>query len=268
LENDGPIRLLEKYRDKTEAYLQFDGFDDDVYQFLRNTSLCAQKKQIVERLDQRNIKTSLTATIFQKNLKEIPAILDFACRIESITGITFQRLTRVGRAGNTPVKFETILQEDILHAIGQSGFLKYDDLIPLPCSHINCTSLGFLFCSEVGKVYSLADIIDYTQCKDMLADRIAFDRSILDTMQKNVCCCYIPKIFGETQLLDKLREFSEGGGSSHRGMKILRILVKNFMDAETFDTERARQCCVGVSVGGNRIVPFCVHNLSRELGWR
>ena len=264
LEDDGPIRLLEKHRDKAETYLQFDGFDDEVYRSLRNASLCAQKRRIVERLDRRHMKISLTATIAKENLKEIPAILDYACRVESITGVTFQRLTRVGRAKNHtvfPQKSEMILQEDILYAIGQSGFLKYDDLIPLPCSHVNCTSLGFLFRTETGKVYSLADFIDYARCKEVISDRIAFDRSILDAMKKNVCCCFVPKIPGEPQLLDKLREFSDGDGSSHHGMKILRILVKNFMDADTFDAERARQCCVGVSVGENRIIPFCVHNL-------
>ena len=257
LEDGGPIRSLEKHRDKAEAYLQFDGFDDEVYRSLRNAPLSEQKRQIVERLDRRNIKISLTATIGRENLKEIPAILDFACRVESITGVTFQRLTRVGRAKS----FETILQEDILYAIEQSGFLKYDDLIPLPCSHVNCTSIGFLFRTETGKVYSLGDYIDYTRCKEILSDRIALDRSILEYLKKNACCCFVPKIFGNTPLLDKLREFSEGSGSSHHGMKIVRILVKNFMDADTFDTQRARQCCVGVSVGGNRIVPFCVHNL-------
>jgi len=259
LNDDGPIRALDKQRHRAEVYLQFDGFDDAVYRKLRNVDLIERKLKIIERLDERGIKTSLTVTVFRDNLKELPAILDLACRVESITGVTFQRLTKVGRARN--FETETILQEDILHAIGRSDKLKYKDLIPLPCSHVNCTSLGFLFRTDGGKVYTLSDYVDYAKCKDVLANRIAFDKTILEYMKKNVCCCFVTKIFGDTFLLDKLREFSEGGGSSHRGMKILRVLVKNFMDAETFDVERAKQCCVGVSTGGNRIVPFCVHNL-------
>ena len=43
-------------------------------------------------------------------------------------------------------------------------------------------------------------------------------------------------------------------------MKIVRILVKNFMDPGTFDWERAKKCCTGVSVGNGRVIPFCVHN--------
>ena len=261
LDDDGPTDVLEKYRDRAEVYLQFDGFDDAVYRKLRGVDLTERKLAIIKRLDERGIKTSLPVTVFRDNLKEIPAILDWACRVESITGVTFQRLTKVGRAKNFVA--ETILQEDILHAIGQSGKMTYKDLIPLPCSHVNCTSLGFLFRTADGKVYTLSDYIDYAKCKDVLSNRIAFDKTILEYMKKNVCCCFVTKIFGDTFLLDKLREFSEGDGSSHHGMKIVRILVKNFMDAETFDVDRAKQCCVGVSTGGNRIVPFCVNNLFR-----
>ncbi len=262
LDDDGPILELEKHRDRAEAYLQFDGFDDDVYKKLRGVPLAEQKRKIVERLDSRGIKMSLTVTLCKANLKEIPAILDLACHVESITGVTFQRLTKVGRAKqlNEP----TVLQEDILHGIGQSGKMQYKDLIPLPCSHVNCTSIGFLFRTADGKVYTLSDYVDFAKCKDVLSNRIAFDRTILDYMQKNVCCCFVSKIFGDSVLLDRLREFAEGNGSSHRGMKVLRILVKNFMDAETFDAERAKQCCIGVSVGGDRIVPFCVHNMLQQ----
>jgi len=261
LNDDRIINIIENHRDRTEVYLQFDGFDDGVYRKLRNIDFTEHKLKIIERLDKCGIKMSLTVTVFRDNLKELPVVLDLACRIESISGITFQRLTKVGRAKNFAT--ETILQEDILYAIGQSGKMKYEDMIPLPCSHVNCTSLGFLFQTAEGKVYTLSDYIDYAKCKDVLSNRIAFDKTILDYMKKNVCDCCVTKIFGGTFLLDQLRTFSEGGGSSHNGMKIVRILVKNFMDAEMFDIERAKQCCVGVSTGGNRIVPFCMHNLFR-----
>ena len=43
-------------------------------------------------------------------------------------------------------------------------------------------------------------------------------------------------------------------------MKIVRLLVKNFMDTDTFDWERAKKCCTAVSVGNGRVIPFCVYN--------
>jgi uncharacterized radical SAM superfamily Fe-S cluster-containing enzyme len=199
----------------------------------------------------------LAVTVYQGNLKEIPAILKLAVDFENISGITFQRLTKVGSAVGTEIP--SVMQEDILLAIANSGYMKYKDLIPLPCSHENCTSLGFLFC-QGDKVYSLGDYIDYSKCKTQLSNRIAFDKTILDYMQKNVCKCFVGKVLGDNSMLDKLQEFAQGNGSVHKDMKIVRIIVKNFMDADTFDWQRAQKCCTGVSVGNGRVIPFCVHN--------
>jgi len=138
--------------------------------------------------------------------------------------------------------------------------MRYKDMIPLPCSHENCTSLGFLFCMG-DKVHSLGEYIDYTKCKAVMSNRLAFDQTVLDYMKKNVCDCFVGRVLGYHPVLQRLQEFAQhGNGSSYADMKIVRIIVKNFMDADTFDFERARKCCSGVAVGDGRVVPFCVHN--------
>ena len=257
--------LIKQHKDRVEIYLQFDGFDDEVYKTLRGKSLLTQKQEILKQLNVAEIKTCLAVTVYQENLKEIPAILKLAVELKHISGITFQRLTKVGSAAGTEIP--SVMQEDILLAIANSGYMKYKDLIPLPCSHENCTSLGFLFC-QGDKVYSLGDYIDYSKCKTQLSTRIAFDKTILDYMQKNVCKCFVGKVLGDNFMLDKLQEFAQGNGSSYKDMKIVRIIVKNFMDADTFDWQRAQKCCTGVSVGNGKVIPFCVHNaLKGKIIW-
>ncbi len=61
-------------------------------------------------------------------------------------------------------------------------------------------------------------------------------------------------------MLEKLQDFVSGGARCHKDMKTVRILVKNFMDLDTFDFERAKKCCTGISVGNGKVIPFCVHN--------
>ena len=257
--------LIKQHKDRVEIYLQFDGFDDEVYKTLRGKSLLTQKQEILKQLNVAEIKTCLAVTVYQENLKEIPAILKLAVELKHISGITFQRLTKVGSAAGTEIP--SVMQEDILLAIANSGYMKYKDLIPLPCSHENCTSLGFLFC-QGDKVYSLGDYIDYSKCKTQLSNRIAFDKTILDYMQKNVCKCFVGKVLGDNFMLDKLQEFAQGNGSSYKDMKIVRIIVKNFMDADTVDWQRAQKCCTGVSVGNGKVIPFCVHNaLKGKIIW-
>lgn len=251
------FELIKQHRDRVEIYLQFDGFDDEVYQTLRGKKLLSQKQEILRRLNEAEIKICLAVTVYQGNLKEIPAILKLAVELKHVSGITFQRLTKVGSATGTSIA--SVLQEDILLAVAGSGYMQYKDLIPLPCSHENCTSLGFLFC-QGDKVYSLGDYVDYSKCKTQISNRIAFDKTILDYMKKNVCKCFVGRVLGSNFMLEKLQEFAQGDGSCHKDMKIVRIIVKNFMDADTFDWQRAQKCCTGVSVGNRKVIPFCVHN--------
>lgn len=257
LENEVIFSKIRDNKDKVEVYLQFDGFDDEVYKTLRGCSLVQQKIDIINKLNDNDIKICLAVTVYEGNLNEIPKILELSVKTKHISGITFQRLTKVGSALSASVP--SVFQEDILLAIAQSGYMGYKDLIPLPCSHENCTSLGFLFCKG-DKTYSLGDYVDFTKCKDQIANRVAFDKTILDYMKKNVCKCFVGRVLGSSFMLEKLQDFAQGDGSCHKDMKIVRILVKNFMDPGTFDWERAKKCCTGVSVGNGRVIPFCVHN--------
>lgn len=257
LKKEGIFNKIKENRDRVEVYLQFDGFDDGVYETLRGQKLLDEKKEIIHKLNDNEIKICLAVTVFQGNLKEIPAILNLAVQTKHISGITFQRLTKVGSAVGTEIP--SVFQEDILLAIESSGLMRYKDMVPLPCSHENCTSLGFLFCND-DKVYSIGDYIDLSKCKDKISNRIAFDKTILDYMQKGICDCFIGNILGGSAILEKLREFASGGSSCYKDMKIVRILVKNFMDVDTFDFERAKKCCTGVSAGNGKVIPFCVYN--------
>ena len=265
LEDKDIFELIKKHKDRVEIYLQFDGFDDEVYKTLRGKTLLKQKQEILDLLNKAEIKICLAVTVYQGNLKEIPAILKLSTELKHVSGITFQRLTKVGSAAGTEIP--SVFQEDILLAIANSGYMKYKDIIPLPCSHENCTSLGFLFC-QGKKVYSLGDYVDFSKCKAQISNRIAFDKTILDYMQKNVCKCFVGRVLGSNFMLDKLQEFAQGKGSCHKDMKIVRIIVKNFMDADTFDWQRAQKCCTGVSVGNGKVVPFCIHNtLKGKIKW-
>ncbi len=265
LSDDAVFNKIKENKDRVEVYLQYDGTDDDVYQLLRGHSLSKAKQEIIAKLNDSEIKICLAVTVCQSNLKEIPAILDLATKMRHISGITFQRLTKVGRADGTPIP--SVLQEDILLAIERSGLMAYKDMIPLPCSHENCTSLGLLFCLG-DKVYSLGDYVDYTKCTDKLSNRIAFDKTILDYVKKDICNCFVGRMLGSTFLLGKLQEFATGNGSCHNDMKIIRILVKNFMDPGTFDFERVKKCCTGISAGNGKVIPFCIHNaLKGKYQW-
>ncbi|OIO04221.1 MAG: hypothetical protein COX65_03150 [Elusimicrobia bacterium CG_4_10_14_0_2_um_filter_56_8] len=257
LEDEKAYQAVKKNRDRAEIYLQFDGFDENSGQKLRAGRYLEAKEKLISKLDEDGIKICLAVTVYAGNLSEIPRILKRACEVKNISGITFQRLAKQGSAFATGL--ETVCQEDILQAMAGSGLMRYKDIIPLPCSHENCTSLAFLLCSGK-KIYSLGEYLDYSKCTGVLSDRVAFDGSVLDYLRDNACRCFPGWLTGKDFIAKSLARLAGSGKSSDADLKVLRIMVKNFMDCETFDFERAQKCCVGVSSGSGRVVPFCVHN--------
>ncbi|MCP4130053.1 MAG: radical SAM protein [bacterium] len=257
LENRTLYKHIKKLKDRVEIYLQYDGSNEAAVVKLRGRALNNLKLRIIDALDKDGVKICLTATIFRDNIDQVKNILQLAVERENISGITLQRLAKIGAAEDRG--FEHVLVDDIIGALAESGYFNQQDIISLPCSHINCTFLAFLFCSET-QVFSLLDHIEYTDHIDELSDRIAFDEKILEYARD--CSCSFTRFFKKPgNEYERLKEFFLNAKmSSHEDMKILRVLVKNFMDVDTFDSERVQKCCVGVSAGNERIVPFCVYN--------
>ncbi|PKL92226.1 MAG: hypothetical protein CVV21_05600 [Candidatus Goldiibacteriota bacterium HGW-Goldbacteria-1] len=257
-DNCNKIRDL---KDKVEIYLQFDGFDTTAEIELRGASLLEKKLTLINKLNNDGIKMCLAVTVTRGNLGEIGRILELAIETKNITGITFQRLTGTGWAKG--LKQKPLLQEDILVAMDKTGYLKYNHIVPLPCSHENCTSISFLFV-DGKKSYSLAKYIDFAKHQGAIKDKIGFDSGALKYLKEQITCnsggC-CSQIVDNLTPLKKLKEFTDGNSSNNGDMKMIRIIVKNFMDAHTFDTERAEKCCVGVSTGKGKIIPFCVNNV-------
>jgi 7,8-dihydro-6-hydroxymethylpterin dimethyltransferase len=262
MEDEKVYNYVKKLKDRCEIYLQFDGWNEKANTFLRGSNLANKKEEIVNKLNKDDIKICLAVTVLKDNLEELPKILKYACDVRNITGITYQRFTKTGD-GAKQTQEDSLVQEDLLYAIETKGYIKYKDLVPLPCSHENCTSIGFVFVVDK-KIYSIADFIDYEEHKDIIKDKIAFESGILEYLEKQLncsCCCSVLK--NKLPIVEKLKEFTKGESSIYKDMKVLRIVVKNFQDAYTFDTDRAKKCCIGVSIGNNKIIPFCVNNIFR-----
>jgi hypothetical protein len=261
LRDESVYHAVKRQKDRVEVYLQFDGFNREANARLRGRDLLEEKLALVTKLNEDEIKICLAATMVQENLTEVGAILDFACQTRNVTGVTFQRFARTGNGASLAT--EAILAEEVLIGIAATRLLDYAHVVPLPCSHENCTSISFLFVAD-GRSYPLADFIDFAKHQNMVQNKIGFEAAILESLREilecgpGTCCSWITS---KLPAVRKLKEFALGKGSNHKDMKMLRIVVKNFMDAQTFDAERAEKCCFGVSVGGGRIIPFCVNNI-------
>ena len=76
LSNKKVFEKIKSLNEKIDVYLQFDGFNDDIYKLLRGRPLLKEKLEIIDKLNDAEVKMNLAVTVCKGNLEEIPKILD------------------------------------------------------------------------------------------------------------------------------------------------------------------------------------------------
>jgi uncharacterized radical SAM superfamily Fe-S cluster-containing enzyme len=259
------ILLQELKEQEIELYLQFDGFDPYVYQVLRgNKAVLKFKQRLLEKLAKYNVATTLVATL-QKELNEaeIGKIIDYAIKNRFVKGITFQPMIYL----NDKVAFnplDRITLPDVIKEIDRQtkGVFKISDFVPLPCSYPTCCSLTYAFIkpdsvTPVTRKIEVEKYLDYFSNRIIPAPAPLFKQALeglwsasaslnaFQVLKDFNCVCGMPFKPG---VLEELKN------------NILRIVIKPFMDAYTFDIKRAMKCCIHVLQADGTLIPFCVYN--------
>ena len=151
-----------------------------------------------------------------------------------IRGITYQPATWSGRYQREIDPTDRVTMADVIRLLSlqSGGLLTEDDFRPLPCSNPNCCSFTFLARRPKKPPLPLTRVVRYEDHVDRLSDRVNFK---LDDAR---ACC----------------------GFGGRPEDFFRIAVKPFMDAYTYDEDRADECCIHIIQPGGRGVSFCRFN--------
>ncbi|MGA2033179.1 MAG: prolipoprotein diacylglyceryl transferase family protein [Thermoguttaceae bacterium] len=256
--NDRLAAELAARRPRLQLSLQLDGLDARVHRALRGADLAAQKQAVLETIARHDLPTNLTCTVVKNvNESQLGPLLALALAMPQVRGITYQPATWSGRFEQTIDPLDRTTAADVIGLLARQsdGLLGEDDFFPLPCSNPNCCSITFLS-RKLGKgtvpsscdrkrspnenrdsprlagSLALTRLVNYEDHLERLADRVNFK---LDDAR---ACC----------------------GFGGRPADFLRVAVKPFMDAYTYDAERSAECCVHVIRPGGRAVSFCRFN--------
>jgi uncharacterized radical SAM superfamily Fe-S cluster-containing enzyme len=169
--------LLSRYRQRSEVYLQFDGFDDGIYQKLRGEALLETKLRAIELLSESGVNVTLVCTVDQNNLDQVGRLVQFGMERPTITGVSFQPATYTGRYVAPESLEQRVTFPDVIAAIAEQtdGRWEARDFLPLPCAHPNAHSLAYAY-REGSQSISLARLIDVENHLDLLANGITFNR--------------------------------------------------------------------------------------------
>lgn len=275
---DQPALAEKLHQRNVVISLQFDGFDDGVYEVLRGRRLLKQKLDILDLLSEQNISTSLTMTAAdQLNTDQFPEVIDYLFSHPNTISLMIQPLSFAGRGSNLRGRFGRLSISDITRILGemQDKRVGASDFAPLPCSHPLCFSLAFYLVLEDGGTVSLSQLVGASKMMDSLSNRTVFglDRDEQENLRDMIYEIWSGPAAAApdskavmTTLRSILDELSCSCFAPRKAFTIAERYVKSifvhaFQDSETFDLSRVRRCCQAYPQPDGKLAPACVHNI-------
>jgi uncharacterized radical SAM superfamily Fe-S cluster-containing enzyme len=262
------VKQLSQFRDRFEIYLQFDGFSEKTYKFLRgDENLLKIKLKAIENLQKYKIPITLVVTVKKGlNDKEIGKIIKFGMKTPFIRGINFQSICYFGRNPDNDFKNRITLSGIVKEIESQAG-LKKGDIVPLPCD-VHSVAVSYFY-KKNGKFYPLTrdfnvksylPIIDNTFAFD--ADKIIRDKKELITQPGIICDCMKSFLKNTNSLIpDFYSKLTEEQKTEWWDNNTFRISVVSFMDAYNFYTSSIKKECVHIITPDLKRIPFSVYNM-------
>lgn len=247
------------------VYLQFDGFNDDVYLIMRNRKLLSAKLKAIENCRKSGLAVVLVPTVLKGvNEDQLGEIIRFATREPIVKGVNIQPATFLGRfPSDMRNTTERTTIPDVVKAIEaqMGGEILASDFFPIPSLHHSCSAVTIALAGEEGLIPlpRFLDVMDVVGRVDNL--HCAVTKAI-------------PRIWdvsNERDSFDRLRRYLSKIGVELEGAeskKILSISMMAFQDCWTLDCDRMQSCRVHVVRPNGRVIPFCSYYLTAADGRR
>jgi uncharacterized radical SAM superfamily Fe-S cluster-containing enzyme len=254
---------LATYMPGFEIYLQFDSLDAHPLEVLRGDDLRDTRLKALERLNELNLSTTLVVTL-QKGLNdhELGAIIEFALKQRCVRGVTFQPVQEAGRLDGYDATNRLTLSEVRRKILEQSKVFAPEDLIPVPC-HPDSLCMGYAFRTGDGNAIPLTGLVDKNVLIDGARNTIVFEKD--ETLRGNFVNLFSTALGADAQsekLKDLLCCIPRATVPDSIGYdSIFRVLIIEFIDAQSFDLRSIKKTCIHIVHPDGRLIPFDTYNL-------
>lgn len=254
---------LAKFKPGFEIYLQFDGLDDDTYRTLRGATLFAQKKAALENLERHGISTTLVMTVMRGvNEGQIGAVVDFALSYKCVRGVTLQPVQEAGRTDGFDGAHHRLTLSEVRRALlDQHSLFSESDVVPVPC-HPDCIAMAYGL-KLGGETIALSGKIPPEVLVEAASDTITLERhpALRDELSQLFSAAHSPESASEQlgRVLCCLPEIESSADLSYEN--VFRVMIMQFMDAETLDIRSVKRSCVHIVHPDGRVIPFDTYNL-------
>ena len=278
------------------VYLQFDGIDDNIYEYTRGRKLIDIKRLALDNIHKAGMKVCLVPTIVRGiNDDQVPKILQFALdNIHVVSAIAYQPVAFTGRISTEEREAQRYTLGDLANQMAESGLIDVmRDVYPLSVvapisrlmaavtgdpkitatSHPTCSS-GTYFVVDRHKnavpITKLFDIEGLFLEMDELAERIEnarfkwwYKMRVPMLFKKHFRPEEAPEGMNVNAFLHALRGMTDKrtgrGKSGETTYRTLMAAAMHFQDRYNYDVERVRRCVIHYSTPEG-MFPFCAYN--------
>lgn len=271
-QDDRMVAVLAEHRRRVELFFSFSSFRPEVHERLYGRDLRTEKLSALVRAREAGLFTTLVPTIERGvNDDEIGDLYRFALSHDNVNGLNFQPVMNAGRYQHEYAPVERMTLTGVLQALEEQtdGALRSGDFVGLPCSHPDCCAITYGFLdAERAHIEPLPRHLDIARYLELFSDRISFS-GLVGSAARRVWSD-MSRMRGRRTLRDLALLFARGGvrdlvpllgDPEALGKRILRVVVKPFMDAHTYDVRRIDQCCTMILTEGGKAVSFCEYNV-------
>ncbi len=259
--------------------LSFDTFDHDADFALQGAHLVATKLRSLDLLEKYGVPTTLIPVMTKGvNDHEIGQIIELGMRLRCIRHLEIHTITYTGQGGVNFDRSGRISMIEVLERITETtaGLLTIDDFVPSPCAHPLCYQIAYLLVDPAGgRPIPFTRFMPAEELYAALADRLYLEPTPqLEASLKAA----IDRLWAEDETAESARTLAAlrrllddlypPGGHADRLAQlaagerwIKAVYIHSHMDEETFDTERAAECCDSNCYADGRTIPVCNYNV-------
>jgi hypothetical protein len=257
--------------------LSFDSFTQEGNVEMLGGKFLTSKMKVLDLLSKHGVNTTLLPVLAKGvNDKELGLFVEAALERDNVRSVEFHPMTFTGQSGTAFSRasrydtFEVLTDLERLTA----GKLRVSDFVPSPAAHSLCYLVTYLLQTGPAAWTPFPRFMGPQDLRQMLAGRLYLEpgpemevvlQDVINRLWVGEIPCEQPELM-LTTLRNLAERIFEPGLSEPERLRVAEraskaIYVHTHMDEENFDTDRIRQCCVGMPGPDGSNVPSCAYNI-------
>ena len=258
--------------------LSFDTFDPHTDKLMQGAHMLATKIKCMELCEKHGVDVTLIPVMTRGvNEHEVGKILDFALTRPVVRHVEVHTMTFTGQSGATFQRSGRISMFEVLEEIEKrtNGLLTPADFVASPCAHPLCYQIAYLLLDpDGGPPIPFTRFMPAAELHGALSERLYLEPSprLEESLKQAIDRLWVEDDPESARTLRLLRfmldtMFPADHPLTHdqairAGEKVVKaVYVHSHMDEETFDTERAVDCCDSNCYADGSTIPVCNYNV-------